>query len=66
MLSDLYKFIGNLDSRYQDILQSRWLQDHTKATLNDLALKYGVSKERIRQLEQQAFIELRKNLSQYF
>ena len=65
-LSKLYKAIGNLDARYQDILRNRWLQDNTKATLQDLALNYGVSKERIRQLENQAFIELRKKLSQYF
>jgi RNA polymerase sigma-32 factor len=65
-LSKLYKAIGNLHPRYQDILRSRWLQDNAKATLQDLGLNYGVSKERIRQLENQAFIELRKELSQYF
>ena len=65
-LSKLYKAIANLHPRHQDILRSRWLQDNAKATLQDLALNYGVSKERIRQLENQAFIELRKKLSQNF
>lgn len=64
-LTNLYKLIGNLDSRYQDILRSRWLQDNAKNTLQDLALKYGVSKERIRQLEKQAFFELRNKLGEY-
>jgi len=37
-----------LDDRSRDILQQRWLSED-KATLHDLASKYGVSAERIRQ-----------------
>ena len=44
--------------RSRDILQSRWLTDN-KATLHDLADRYGVSAERIRQLEQAAMKKLR-------
>ena len=45
--------ISELDDRSQDILKSRWLSDD-KLTLHDLAEKYGVSAERIRQLEKAA------------
>ncbi|PVZ70642.1 RNA polymerase sigma factor RpoH [Pelagibaculum spongiae] len=47
-----------LDERSQDILTSRWLQDK-KATLHELADKYGVSAERIRQLEKNAMKKIR-------
>ena len=50
--------LSDLDERSRDILQSRWLGD-TKATLHDLADRYGVSAERIRQLEQAAMKKLR-------
>ncbi|GGY84801.1 RNA polymerase sigma factor RpoH [Cellvibrio zantedeschiae] len=42
-----------LDDRSRAILQRRWLNDD-KATLHDLAAEYGVSAERIRQLEKNA------------
>lgn len=47
-----------LDARSQDILQQRWLADN-KLTLHDLADKYGVSAERVRQLEKNAMKKLR-------
>ena len=47
-----------LDQRSQDILQRRWLDDD-KATLHQLADEYGVSAERIRQLEKNAMIKVR-------
>ena len=42
--------LANLDERSQEIIKARWLDDE-KATLHDLAAKYNVSAERIRQLE---------------
>jgi len=51
-----------LDQRSQDILQSRWLVDK-KATLHELAAKYSVSAERIRQLEQNAMKKLREAMN---
>ena len=49
-----------LDARSRDILASRWMVgDGEKATLHDLAAKYGVSAERIRQLEANAIKKLR-------
>jgi RNA polymerase sigma-32 factor len=47
-----------LDDRSRDILQSRWLTE-TKATLHELADKYGVSAERIRQIEANTIKKLR-------
>jgi RNA polymerase sigma-32 factor len=45
--------MDDLDERSQDIVKSRWLSEK-KVTLHELAAKYGVSAERIRQLEANA------------
>jgi RNA polymerase sigma-32 factor len=50
--------MDRLDERSRDILQRRWMTDD-KATLHDLADKYGVSAERIRQIESNALGKLR-------
>jgi len=50
--------VRTLDQRSQDILQRRWLDDN-KATLHQLADEYGVSAERIRQLEKNAMTKVR-------
>jgi RNA polymerase sigma-32 factor len=50
--------LGRLDARSQDILQRRWMTED-KATLHELADKYGVSAERIRQIESNALGKLR-------
>lgn len=49
----LYMALRELDDRSRDIISQRWLSDR-KATLHDLAAKYEVSAERIRQLEKNA------------
>jgi RNA polymerase sigma-32 factor len=51
--NSLHLAMSQLDERSRDIINSRWLADE-KATLHDLAAKYNVSAERIRQLEQNA------------
>jgi len=56
--SNLYLAMGELDDRSRDIITSRWLSDE-KATLHDLAAKYSVSAERIRQLEKNAMNKVR-------
>jgi RNA polymerase sigma-32 factor len=48
-----------LDERSRDIVQRRWL-DESKATLHELADEYGVSAERIRQIEAAAMKKIRK------
>lgn len=50
--------LENLDDRSRDILTSRWLSEE-KLTLHDLAARYNVSAERIRQLEQNAMKKLK-------
>lgn len=57
----LLKGVSNLDKRSQEIIRSRWLDDE-KLTLNELADKYEVSAERIRQIEATAFKKLKANL----
>ena len=54
--------LGALDNRSKDIVISRWLNDENKATLHELADRYGVSAERIRQLEVNAIKKLRSSL----
>ena len=49
----LYSAIKTLDERSQHIIETRWLNDN-KMTLQDLAAKYEVSAERVRQIEKNA------------
>jgi RNA polymerase sigma-32 factor len=58
----LHSAIGELDERSRDILAQRWLSEK-KSTLHDLADQYGVSAERIRQLEQAAMKQIRVSFS---
>ncbi len=58
-ISSLQSALKLLDERSRDILQARWLNDENKATLHDLAAKYQVSAERIRQLEKNAMKKLK-------
>jgi RNA polymerase sigma-32 factor len=51
--------LASLDERSQQILKRRWMTDD-KATLHDLAAEYGVSAERIRQIEANAIKKLRQ------
>ena len=51
--------LSQLDARSQAILRARWMSE-TKATLHDLADQYGVSAERIRQIEANAIKKLRR------
>lgn len=57
----LYLAMDELDERSKDILRSRWLGD-SKATLHELADKYGVSAERIRQLERNAMNKIKARM----
>jgi RNA polymerase sigma-32 factor len=51
--------MAQLDARSQAVLRARWMTDQ-KATLHELADQYGVSAERIRQIEANAIKKLRK------
>lgn len=48
-----------LDERSQQIIRARWLDEDNKSTLQELADRYGVSAERVRQLEKNAMKKLR-------
>jgi RNA polymerase sigma-32 factor len=54
--------LGQLDDRSRHIVQSRWLADDSGATLQDLADEYGISAERVRQIEAKALKSLRSYL----
>jgi RNA polymerase sigma-32 factor len=51
-----------LDDRSGDIIRQRWLQDK-KSTLHQLAEQYGISAERVRQLEKNAIKKLKLSMS---
>ena len=58
----LFSALKALDERSQDIVSARWLADD-KATLQELAEKYNVSAERVRQLEKTAMKKLQSAMS---
>ena len=56
----LGRALSSLDDRSREIIQARWLmEDGKKKTLGDLAERYGVSAERIRQIEKRAMDQMR-------
>ncbi|ACO80911.1 RNA polymerase factor sigma-32 [Azotobacter vinelandii CA] len=59
--ANLHEALEGLDERSRDILYQRWLAEE-KATLHDLAAKYKVSAERIRQLEKSALNKLKGSI----
>ncbi|MGN0922221.1 MAG: RNA polymerase sigma factor RpoH [Cellvibrio sp.] len=62
-VNSLEAALERLDDRSRAILQRRWLSDD-KATLHDLAAEYGVSAERIRQLEKNAMNKIKVMMSE--
>ncbi|KTD19658.1 RNA polymerase sigma factor RpoH [Legionella londiniensis] len=60
----LHLALMKLDERSQDILQQRWLVNDKAMTLHALAEKYGVSAERVRQLEKNAMKKLRQYMEE--
>jgi RNA polymerase sigma-32 factor len=60
--------LASLDERSRRIIESRWLRDDDEGgarTLQDLADEYGVSAERIRQIEAKALKTMRGALAAY-
>ena len=57
--SGLRNALANLDERSRVIVQRRWLNEGDSATLHELAAEYGVSAERIRQIEAKAMQKMR-------
>ncbi|WP_276532667.1 sigma factor-like helix-turn-helix DNA-binding protein, partial [Xylella fastidiosa] len=55
----LQEGLSVLDTRSRDIIQRRWLETDKKITLQELAEEYGVSAERIRQIEANALKKMK-------
>lgn len=60
----LQSALSKLDERSRRIVETRWLQDDGGKTLHELAAEYGVSAERIRQIETRAMQKLRDYLAE--
>ena len=60
----LQNALAKLDDRSRHIVETRWLQDDGGLTLHELAAEYGVSAERIRQIEAKAMQKLRTFLAE--
>jgi len=59
----LREALGSLDERSRNIVERRWLTENDAATLHELASEYGVSAERIRQIEARAMQKMRALLA---
>jgi RNA polymerase sigma-32 factor len=55
----LTRALSSLDPRSRRIIEARWLRETDAATLHDLAAEFGVSAERIRQIEARALAKMR-------
>jgi len=60
----LAQALGGLDARSRRIIEARWLREKDTATLHELAAEFGVSAERIRQIEAKALEKMRKAIAQ--
>lgn len=58
----LTQSLSELDAREYEIITARWLTKQTPITLHELATKFGVSNERVRQIEQRALAKIKKYL----
>jgi RNA polymerase sigma-32 factor len=54
--------LESLDPRSRRIVEARWLREQDSATLHELAAEFGVSAERIRQIEQKAMARMRSSM----
>ena len=61
----LVNALASLDERSRRIVEARWLPQGEGATLHELAAEYGVSAERIRQIEQKALQKMRAVIETY-
>ena len=59
----LAKALDGLDARSRRIIEARWLNEKDPATLHDLASEFGVSAERIRQIENKALGKMKASMA---
>jgi RNA polymerase sigma-32 factor len=62
--SGLEHALADLDSRSRRIIEARWLNEEASATLHDLASEFGVSAERIRQIESKALSKMKSAMAE--
>jgi RNA polymerase sigma-32 factor len=55
--------LASLDSRSRRILEARWLTDKKTATLDELGREFGITAERVRQLEAKALAKLKTTVA---
>jgi len=60
----LHAALESLDARSRRIIEARWLREGDTATLHDLAAEFGVSAERIRQIEQKALARMKASMAE--
>ena len=60
---ELHAALATLDERSQTILKHRWLNEDDNMTLQSLAMQYGISAERVRQLEKNALKKLKQQMN---
>ncbi|NWG85920.1 MAG: RNA polymerase sigma factor RpoH [Hydrogenophilaceae bacterium] len=60
----LAQALDGLDARSRHIIQARWLNEEDPATLHELAAEYGISAERVRQIEAKALQKMKAALSE--
>ncbi len=58
----LTRALASLDERSRRIIEARWLREGSTVTLHDLAHEFGVSAERIRQIEQKAMAKMQVSM----
>ena len=58
----LSRALDSLDDRSRRIVQARWLQEGNGATLHDLASEFGISADRVRQIEHKAMQKMKTEL----
>ncbi len=63
-LESLKNAMSTLDDRSASIIKERWLNDNKAKTLNDLANKFNISAERVRQIEKIALKKLKLTISE--
>ncbi len=56
----LSEALSSLDPRSRRIIEARWLKEDSSATLHDLAAEFGISAERVRQIEAKALKKMRE------
>ena len=59
----LVQALGALDARSRRIIEARWLNESQSATLHELAREFGVSAERIRQIETKALSKMKGTIA---